>query len=218
MRGIAPTAFLDPQALACGLTEAMLRDGVEATYRVLDSIDGPLLDEAGMRIAEVVELANLSAMLGNVLASSIVRHSGGAFERAGAHKYQDLRACTADGEHIEIKVALEANKPKGHLAKPGHYLTFRYVLGNERGRFERGNRGDVVWLWEVRFGLLEEEHFAISNTDGDSGKTAVVTKEGMQRLKLVYYDPRFLPLARANYYWKTYGSAGSEQPELPLVR
>lgn len=196
----------------------MLEDGVGAAYRVLDTIDSPLLEEAGFRIAQVVELANLSAMLGNVLASSIVRHSDGAFERAGAHKYQDLRARTDDGEHIEIKVALESNKPKGHLAKPGHYLTFRYVLGDVHGRYVRAKRGDVVWLWEVRFGNLYEEHFAISNTAGDSGKTAVVTREGMQRLQLVYYDPRFLPLARASYYWRTYGAKGTRQPELPLVR
>ena len=77
---------------------------------------------------------------------------------------------------LEIKMALEDNKPKGHLAKPGFYLTCRYVLADTSGNFVRGvaQRGAVVWIWELRAGLLGMEHFNLSNTPGDSGKTEII--------------------------------------------
>jgi hypothetical protein len=40
---------------------------------------------------------------------------------------------------------------------------------------------------------LENHHFSVSNTEGDSGKTAVVNKEGMEALKVVYLDGERLP-------------------------
>jgi hypothetical protein len=55
-----------------------------------------------------------------------VKAGGGIFGRAGAHKYQDLRSKTSAEHNVEIKVSLEKNPPKAHLAKEGHYLTFRY--------------------------------------------------------------------------------------------
>ena len=59
-------------------------------------------------------------------------------------------------------------------------------------------RGDVVWIWEVRFGHLSVKHFNVSNTAGDSGKTAVVNKAGMEQLEVVYVDPDLEP-SRRNY-------------------
>jgi hypothetical protein len=99
---------------------------------------------------------------------------------------------------LEVKTALETNRPKGHLAKPGTYITFRYVLIRD-GLYNRGKttRGDTVAVWEVRFGELDDEDFALSNTEGDSGKTAVVKKDAFDRLELVYFDPVLLPYARA---------------------
>ncbi len=87
-----------------------------------------------------------------------------------------------------MKVSLETNNPKGHLAKVGQFLTCRYVLGKEDGSYTIGQRGDVVWLWEIRFGYLEAKHFNISNTAGDSGKTAVVNADGMRQLRPVFFD------------------------------
>ncbi len=34
-----------------------------------------------------------------------------------------------------------------------------------------------MWFWEVKVGDIRVEDFAISNTEGDSGKTAVVRTE-----------------------------------------
>jgi len=105
--------------------------------------------------------------------------------------------------HVEIKMSLEDNTPKGHLPKEGYYLTCRYVLGGADGSYERGHRGGVAWIWEIRFGHLEERHFNSSNTPGDSGKTAVVNMEGMKRLRRLYFDAALCPFGPKSPYWKS---------------
>jgi hypothetical protein len=195
------------EALNAGLTATMIEDGVREAYRLLDAIDRPLYDSTEMRLADVVELANLSSIIGNLLAVGIVGRSGGVYGRAGAHKYQDLRATDGQAEvqHVEIKVALEDNRPKGHLPKPGFYLACRYVLGGPNGEYDRGQRGKVVWIWELRFGELAVEDFSVSNTDGDSGKTAVVSTAGMKKLTQIYFDEQFCPVVRIERYVREYG-------------
>ena len=76
--------------------------------------------------------------------------------------------------------------------------------------------GEIVWLWEVRFGYLETSHFNLSNTEGDSGKTAVVNAEGMNQLKVIYFDPRLCPFTKTSRYMKerTEEAGGS----LPLFK
>ena len=48
-------------------------------------------------------------------------------------------------------------------------------------------------MWEIKVGYIGEDDFAISNTTGDSGKTAVIKTDIHNKMPLVYYDPRFLP-------------------------
>ncbi len=199
-----PTCFAKSLTLECGITQQMIAAGIDYLYSTLDRLDATLIDAGSPRMSQLIELANLSSMLGNLLATGIVRNSDGVFERAGPHKYQDLRATGkhCDHRHIEVKVSLETNNPKAHLAKVGDYLTCRYVLGDAAATFVPDKRGDVVWLWEVRFGRLELPHFNISNTDGDSGKTAVVNAAGMEALKVVYFDGRFCPYSPKSKYRK----------------
>lgn len=199
--------FLRNDALApSGLTIQMLAEGVSSTYKTLDAVDKTLLDMGNTRLSTMVELANLSSMLGSLLASGIANASNGVFRRNGPHKYPDLLANRLDAADVEIKMALEDNKPKGHLAKPGSYLTCRYVLADTSGNFVRGvpNRGAVVWIWELRAGLLAMEHFNLSNTPGDSGKTAVVNALGMQQLQVVYCDLAFFPGSRVGRIFREY--------------
>jgi hypothetical protein len=98
---------------------------------------------------------------------------------------------------IEVKTALETNKPKGHLPKPGVHLTFRYVLGNREGKFARGkkHRGDTAFIWEVKAGRLTPASYDLSNTAGDSGKTAVIKTSVLNQMTLIFFDPAFLPYA-----------------------
>ena len=168
----------------------MIRGAIQYTHEVLDRIDNTLIEAGGNRLASLIELANLSAIIGNLFRRGVSNASSGAFKVNSPHTFPDLLGIAPNTCDLEIKVALETNKPKGHLIKPGPHLTVRYVLASENGKYPRGKtvRGDVAWIWEVRVGLLEENHFSFSNTPGDSGKTAVINTEGMTRLIPVFID------------------------------
>lgn len=187
---------------ATGLSAEVIGAAMDDTYHTLDLLDRQLTESSAPPFSKLVELNNLSSMIGNIVGGAMARHSAGKYERSGPHKYQDLRS-TADGEHVEIKTALEGNKPKGHLSKAGYYLTFRYGLGDQLGGFTAGkdNRGEVVYFWEVRFGYLHETDFDESNTAGDSGKTAVVKTEVLKAIERIYFDPDYFPMARLDGAW-----------------
>jgi hypothetical protein len=180
--------FNEPGLHAVGLTRHVVASGVSFVHRIMDSLDHTLVTAGETRLSEMVELANLSAIIGNLLRTGIANASDGGFVANGPHKYPDLLSRQPGVGDLEIKVALESNKPKGHLVKPGPHLTCRYVLGAPDGTHTRGKdgRGDVVWIWEIRAGVLSAEHFSVSNTDGDSGKTAVINAAGFSQLQLVY--------------------------------
>lgn len=135
-----------------GIDESWVADAIDFVYGTLDLIDAELLKRGGDRLAEILELANLSAIIGNLFRAGIVNASNGAFASNGPHKYPDLLAFNAGCSDTEIKVALEKNSPKGHLPKAGPHIIVRYVLGNADGSYVRGKekRGNVVWIWEVR--------------------------------------------------------------------
>jgi hypothetical protein len=213
------SSFVNTQVLVpAGLTTPMLVDAILYTYSILDAVDNTLLLRGAERMARMVELANLSSMIGNFLRYGIVKASGGVFVASGAHKYQDLRVNPESGvpaENIEIKIALEKHKPKGHLSKSGYYLTCRYVLCDERGVYTPGRdaRGKIVHIWELRFGFLNESDFNESNTVGDSGKTAVVNKEGMRKLAVIYCDLSVCPFSPRGVSYRSYAAL---YPATPL--
>ncbi len=179
-----------------GLDENWIPSAVESTYATLDRIDEQLVNTGSRPLAEVVELANLSAIIGNLLRSALQGNSGGVYESNDPHQFPDLVSRAGTSQNLEIKVALEGNMPKGHLPKPGAHLLCRYVLADRDGSYTRGERGNVVWIWEVRLGELSEDDFNTSNTPGDSGKTAVIGAAAFYRLTCVYYDERFRPIAK----------------------
>lgn len=178
-----------------GLPVDALRSAILNCYQTLDTIDEQLNYNGTDPISQLVELANLSSMIGNLLGSGIAHASNGLYVRNKPHSYPDLLPQDINHKDLEIKVALEKNKPKGHLPKAGNYITFRYVLCDKHGVFLRGkdNRGDKVFIWEVKVGRLSVNDFDISNTDGDSGKTAVIKTSIFNSMDLVYYDPELLP-------------------------
>lgn len=181
-----------------GLEPVMLLDAIDSCYKTLDSIDEQLMAKDSVPLAQLVELANLSSMVGNMIGGGIAECSNGLYVRNRPHAYPDLLPLRDPAVDLEIKMALETNRPKGHLPKAGKYITFRYVLGDKYGNFERGKvcRGDTVWIWEVKIGELQEEDFACSNTAGDSGKTAIIRSEVFNNMHLVYYNENHLPYAR----------------------
>lgn len=178
-----------------GLSSSSLIEAIANCYGILDTIDAELIVHGSVPIATLVELANLSSMIGNILGGAIADASDGYYQRNKPHHYPDLLPLVPHAKNLELKVALETNKPKGHLPKAGNYITFRYVLGERNGTYNKGkdNRGDTIWIWEVRIGYVSEADFDLSNTEGDSGKTAVIKTTTYKSMKLVYFDPQYCP-------------------------
>jgi hypothetical protein len=209
MREPASNGFVNPSALeSIGLSHDILREAIRDTYRLLDQIDATLEAAEVFPLSQTVELANLSSMIGNIFASAIAKHSKGLLRRNRPHKYPDLLTTGISSQvpNLELKMALDANKPKGHLPKEGHYLTCRYVLCQSDGSFRLGkeNRGVKPYIWEIRSGYLLLEHFTSSNTEGDSGKTAVVNAAGMELLQIVYCDLERIPFSPKGKPYRSY--------------
>lgn len=181
-----------------GMTGQNLLGAISSCYQTLDLIDEQLTQKGSPPIARLVELANLSSMVGNMIGGGLADHSNGLYKRNKPHTYPDLLPIGEGAVDLELKVALETNKPKGHLPKAGTYITFRYVLGAKSGQYTKGKdqRGDTVWIWEVKVGELIENNFSCSNTEGDSGKTAVIKTDIYNKMDLVYYVPALLPYRR----------------------
>lgn len=182
----------------CGLSGAMICEAIDHVYATLDLMDAQFVHAGTDPIAGLVELANLSSMVGNLLAAGLATASAGQYRRNRPHAFPDLVPLRPHLPELELKMALETNYPKGHLAKTGTYITFRYVLGDEYGGYVRGRegRGKTVWIWEARVGQLEESDFSLSNTEGDSGKTAVIRTDSLKAMTLAFLDDRFHPYAR----------------------
>lgn len=182
-----------------GLTSATLRASIEHCHQTFDTIDFQLELHGAKPIGKLVELANLSAMIGNVIAEGVAANSDGLYERNTPHTYPDLLPKKAPATPLEVKIALETNRPKGHLPKPGAHLTFRYVLCGKDGSFTRGKdrRGETPYIWEAKVGVLTKHDFDLSNTAGDSGKTAVIKTVSFDRMVLVYFNPALMAYGRS---------------------
>ena len=178
-----------------GLSIETVRSAMLDCYQTLDTIDAQLLAHSSEPIANLVELANLSSIIGNLIGAGLAAASNGLYVRNRPHSYPDLVPQTTGFGDLEIKVALEKNKPKGHLPKAGNYLTFRYVLCNDLALYEKRKerRGKRVFIWEVKVGTLSEGDFDMSNTEGDSGKTAVIKTGVLNAMSLIYFDNDLLP-------------------------
>lgn len=159
---------------------------VDHLYQILDTIDNTLVSSNSDRLSTLVEKANLSSIVGNILGAGFAINSKGKYYQNGPHTYPDLINKSDKEQNIEIKVALQKNYPKGHLPKKGNYLTFRYILDS---------KGSIT-IWEIKYGFLNENSFNISNTEGDSGKTAVISANSFNNMTLLYLDNTVNPYTR----------------------
>lgn len=177
------------------ITSDMVLNSIKHCYSTLDMIDTNLTANGVSPLSQLVELANLSSIVGNLLGEGFAKNSSNTYIRNKPHTYPDLIYSDNSLGGIEIKVALESNKPKGHLAKEGYYLTYRYVLTDKDGNYTKGkdSRGSTVTIWEVKCGYLSLDDFSISNTEGDSGKTAVIKTNSLNKMLLLYFDYTCVP-------------------------
>tara|TARA_B110000879_G_C11161062_1_gene509087 strand:- start:1745 stop:2386 length:642 start_codon:yes stop_codon:yes gene_type:complete len=198
--------FNDDVLTTFGIEKRTLVSSVNHVYNLFDSVDTTLIANGGVPLGELVELANLSAIVGNVFRSGLIKHSSGLFVENLPHTFPDLLSTKQGVPSLEIKVCLEQNNPKGHLVKPGPHMILRYVLAQKNGQYKLGkeNRGVVPYFWEIKLGFLTESHFNVSNTVGDSGKTAVINKDGLENLSTVFFDKRMFPYSRVGSTFKRY--------------
>ncbi len=176
-------------------TTNVLKGSIVHTYETLDMIDQNLVSRGSQKLSSLVELANLSSIVGNLLGAGCAEYSQGTYYRNKPHTYPDLVAIDKTLPGIEIKTAILKNSPKGHQPKPGYYLTYRYCLTDENGHRNESEKEfwDTVTIWEVKMGYLNENDFSCSNTEGDSGKTAVIKTASLNAMPLLYFDPTLVP-------------------------
>lgn len=195
------------------INEDLIISSIQHCYNTIDLIDETLKNNNVQPLSQLMELANLSSLTGNIITSGFEKYSNKIYKHNKPNTYPDLvynnkpnlSNSNESDLGIEIKVALERNLPKGHLIKEGYYLIFRYVLTDENGNYTPQTRGTTFTIWEVKLGYLHKSDFLFSNTKKDSGKTAIIKTQSLHNLKLLYFVPKCCPYKLDNYnHYKGY--------------
>lgn len=181
---------------ATALTGDTIRRAIDAAYHKLDLIDEQLRDAGSPPLVELVGLHHHSSLLGDVLGCGVARASDGLYVHNGPRHHPDLLPLRHGLPELELKAALETNRPVSGPTIAGTYLVFRFVLVDRKTGYTRGadSRGDTVAVWEAKFGELSEDDFHASRAD--TGKSRVLRKDALDRMEHVYYNPDFLPYAK----------------------
>ena len=95
------------------VTEETIKGSIVHCYETLDMIDQNLVSKGVSKLSSLVELANLSSIIGNLLGAGYADYSHGFYRRNRPHTYPDLIATNDRYPGIEIKTALVKNSPKG---------------------------------------------------------------------------------------------------------
>ena len=182
--------------LAAGteLTSGMVADAIVFAYRRLDLIDTQMRGAGSRPLGSLVDAVDLTATLADLLTAGIARASSGRYVQNGREQAPGLLPLHQGLPEVEVTAALETALPPRGPRGAGAYLVFRYVLTERDGSYRRGKeaRGDTITVWEARFGELREEDFR----SGPRG-SARLTRNALEAMELVYYDPALLPYAKA---------------------
>lgn len=178
------------------LTGETIRRAINAAYHKLDLIDEQMRESGSPLLVELVGLQHLSALLGSVLGSGVARASNGLYMQNGPRQHPDLLPLRHGLPEVEVRAALETNRPVSGPTIAGIYLVFRFVLVDRKTGYTRGvdSRGDTVAVWEAKFGELSDDDFHASKAN--TGKSPVLRKDALDRMESVYYNPDFLPYAK----------------------
>lgn len=182
------------------ITPEMIQNSIQHCYDTLDTIDKHLVLNGSQKLSQLIETANLSSIIGNLLGAGLAKYSNEHYTRNKPHTYPDLLPLNPELSGIELKTAIERNLPKGHHPKPGYYIVYRYALTDSEGNYTKGMefRGDTVTIWEVKFGYLNESDFMNSNTARDSGKTSIVKTGSLNALPLLYLNDQCIPFKHSS--------------------
>jgi transcriptional regulator with XRE-family HTH domain len=181
-----------------GLTGGTVVRAVEIAYRKLDLIDEQMRASGSRPIAGLVDLPDLTELVGDVLGAGLARASNGLYVQNGSEHSPPLQPLQHGLPELQLAAALETDRPAGPTETAGTCLVFRYVLADRSGAFTRGqdSRGDTVAVWEIRFGALGQEDFHVTGTRAGA-RTARLRRDALDRMELVYYDTALLPYAKA---------------------
>ena len=181
---------------ATWLSAHIVRKAIDAAYRKIDVIDEQMRESGSPTLVELVGLEHLNGLFAGVLASGVVKASPGLYVQNSPRQHPDLLPLQQGLPEMVVRTALETDRPVAGPELAGIYLVFRYVLADRKGDYTRGEaaRGDMVAVWEARFGELTGADFVPAR--GRKGPT--LRKDALDRMELVYYDPALLPYAKAS--------------------
>ena len=91
-------------------------------HLILDSIDAQLISGADSRLSELVELANLSAIIGNLFRTGVCRSSDGMFLPNTPHTYPDSYLTMAKHRFRLSSALTEWQYPRCRLIFARHSL------------------------------------------------------------------------------------------------
>jgi transcriptional regulator with XRE-family HTH domain len=179
---------------ATWLSGHTIRKAIDAAYRKLDVIDEQMRESGSPSLVELVGLEHLDGLLAGALASGVVKAAPSQYVQNGPRQHPDLLPLQHGLPEMVVRTALETDRPVAGPGLAGIYLVFRYVLVDRKGKYTRGqtSRGDMVAVWEARFGELWETDFIPPR----GGKGPTLRKDALDRMELVYYDPVLLPYAK----------------------
>jgi transcriptional regulator with XRE-family HTH domain len=180
---------------ATWLSGHIVRKAIDAAYRKIDVIDEQMRESGSPNLVELVGLDHLNGLFAGVLASGVVKAAPSLYVQNSPRQHPDLLPLQHGLPEMVVKTALETDRPIAGPDTAGIYLVFRYVLADRKGDYARGEamRGDMVAVWEARFGELTEADFIPPR----GGKGPTLRKDALDRMELVYYDPALLPYAKA---------------------
>jgi transcriptional regulator with XRE-family HTH domain len=177
------------------LSGHIVRKAIDAAYRKLDVIDEQMRESGSPSLVDLVGPEHLDGLLAGALAGGVVKSAPTLYVRNSPRQHPDLLPLQHGLPEMVVKTALETDRPVAGPELAGIYLVFRYVLVDRKGEYTRGkaSRGDMVAVWEARFGELGESDFIPPR--GGHGPT--LRRESLDRMELVYYDSALLPYAKA---------------------
>lgn len=180
---------------ATWLSAHIVRKAIDAAYRKLDVIDEQMRESGSPSLVELAGVEHLNALLAGALASGVAKTAPTLYVQNSPRQHPDLLPLQHGLPEMVVRTALETDRPVVVPETQGTYLVFRYVLVDRKGEYTRGEgpRGDMVAVWECRFGELTEADFLPPR----GGKGPTLRKDALDRMELVYYDPALLPYAKA---------------------
>ncbi len=178
------------------LSGHIVRKAIDAAYRKLDVIDEQMRESGSPSLVDLVGPEHLDGLLAGALAGGVVKSAPTLYVRNSPRQHPDLLPLQHGLPEMVVKTALETDRPVAGPELAGIYLVFRYVLVDRKGEYTRGkaSRGDMVAVWEARFGELGESDFIPPR--GGHGPTLrrdVARPDGARLLR-----PRVAPLRKGD--------------------